>query len=325
VILLHKFPADPILQQLLDLIRSTTQNERIYAESCETSASSLESIQSIRAFTKKWNLTHKTSPLGDDLGAEPIDTLILSDDESLEKNTGFGTPQQARLDYYNASLKGKIILVSGLLPALRNSKTRVVNVVAPFYAASPPLDPPSTSSSKDITGEIASPVANIPWRSFQPWTFSAPSSLCSIAAFRHLAASEIGPAKDVPPSIIKVGARDAKMTVVSVSTGLTRSWLVGMFTGRSPILGWPLCLLLSPLIFVIGKSMPDATKEVERAIHGDFLDLHKHPNGVTSGSLIVRGQVVGYVASHKLHACSISKADTTMQAFSKRVCRSSLR
>lgn len=289
VILLHKFPADPILQQLLDLIRSTTENERVYAEPCDTSASSPESIESIHAFSKKWNATHKRSPLGEDLGPEPIDTLILSDDEFLEKKTGFGTPSQASLDYYNASLRSKILLVQGLLPALRNSKTRIVNIVAPFYAASPPLNPPSSTAH----AESASFIADLPWRSFQPWTFSSPSSLCSIVAFRHLAHAELGPGADLPePSVVQAAARERKMTVVSVSTGLTRSWLVNVFTSRSPTLGWPLCLLLSPLIFAMGKSMPDATKEIERSIHGDFLDLHKHPNGIPSGSLIVGGRVV---------------------------------
>lgn len=289
MILLHKFPADPILHQLLDLIRSTTENERIYAESCDTSATSQESIESIRAFTKKWSSMHKKSPLGDDLGPEPIDTLILSDDEHLEKKNGFGEPRQTILDYHNAALRGKILLAQGLLPVLRNSKTRVVNVVSPFYAASPPLNiPVPDSASYDAEEDFLSKIA---WHPYQPWTFSSVSSLCGITAFRHLAQAEIGPEQELPPAIKEAGVRSQKMTVVSVSPGMTRSWIVDMLTSRAPTIGWPIAILLSPLIFVIGKSMPDATKEVERAIHGDFLDLHKHPQGVPSGSLVVGGSV----------------------------------
>lgn len=286
MILLHKFPADPILQQLLDLIRSTTENERVYAEPCDTSASSPEAVESIKAFVKKYNSMHKKSPLGDDLGPEPIDTLILSDDEFLEKKNGFGTPRKASVDCYNASLKGKILLVQGLLPVLRKSKTRVVNVVSPFYAASPALD--ITSSDANIEDLLS----QIPWHPYQPWTFSAASSLLSIATFRHLAHAELGPEQDLPPAIVEAGVRDPKMTIISVSTGLTRSWILDMMTSRAPVIGWPISLLLSPLIFVTGKSIPDATKEVERSIHGDFLDLHKHPRGVPSGSLLVGGRVV---------------------------------
>lgn len=287
VILLHKLPADPILQQLLDLIRSTTENERVYAEPCDTSASSAEAVESIKAFTKKWNATHKQSPLGEDLGPEPIDTLILSDDEYLEKKNGFGTPKMpASMDYYNAALKGKVLLVQGLLPVLRKSKTRVVNVISPFYAASPALDP--LTSDTDIEDYIA----KLPWHSYQPWTFPAVSSLLSIATFRHLAQVELGPEQELPPAILKAGVRDPKMTIVTVSTGLTRSWLLDMMTSRAPVVGWPLSILMSPLIFVLGKSIPDATKEVERSLHGDFLDLHKHPTGVSSGSLLVGGRVV---------------------------------
>jgi hypothetical protein len=259
-------------------------------------------LESIVAFSSKWQSMLKKSPLGDDLGPEPIDTLILSDDECLEKKHGFGTSIDASTEYYNASLKNKIALTQGLLPTLRKSKTRVVNIVSPFYAASPPLEtPPLANNTATATPSSSEPpafVTKTSWRSLQPWTFASPASLCSIAAFKHLASSEGGggpPGIDfdnLPASIVDAGVREQKMTIVSVSPGLTRSWLLDMFTSNTPLLGWPLVLLFSPLIYAAGKSMTNATKEVERAIHGDFLDLEKHPKGVPSGSLVVGGRVV---------------------------------
>lgn len=284
-----KDPSSAILQQLLELIRSTTANERIYAEACDVSGNSLEALESVQKFASKWCALQKKSPLGDDLGPEKIDTLVLAEDEGFVSRHTFGQAQAASVHYYNAEVTAKIALVEGLLPALRASKTRVVNVVSPFYAASPPLVRPgdkftSSQSPKKL-------IRQLPWRSFQPWTFSAPSSLCSIAAFATLAEKEAESKVNLPPLSDAVPS-ERKMTIISVAPSATRAWISDMFKLPIPLLDLFLKCLLLPFVYPFGISVTNASIEVERAIHGDFLDLDRYPNGVPSGSLVAKGKTV---------------------------------
>lgn len=259
--LLHKDPTDPQVQHLLHLIGLglENENERVYAEAVDCSGSP-ESLAGIASFCQKWAKNRKKSPIGDDLGVEKIDTIIHSDDESTAHD-GFGTPE-SRQRYYNACSRAKIALVEGLRPVIAESETRIVNVVSPFYAASQPLPMPG----QDF-------LSHLRWHRYQPWTFASSPTLGGIAVFKHLT---------LPPNDI---------TCLSISPGLTRSWLIQILTARGSWLGYSLVLLLGPLIWACGKSMAEAVTEIERGIHLDLKQL-KQKDKQAVGALINAGKVI---------------------------------
>ena len=261
IILLHKDPTDPQVQNLLHLVQLglENENERIYAEPVDCSGSP-SSLASIHAFCQTWIKNRKKSPIGDDLGIEKIDTIILTDDESIAKD-GFGSPD-GRERYHNACLRAKVALVEGLLPVISESGTRVINLVSPFYAASPPLPMPASQASLSLR-----------WYSYQPWTFASAPTLGSIAVFKHLTQ---------PPNDI---------TCLSISPGVTRTWLFDILTASGGLFTYTLAILLSPLIWACGKSMAEAVTEVERAIHLDLKQLKQKDKQAVS-ALINTGKVV---------------------------------
>ena len=261
LVLLHKDPTDPQVQHLLHLVQLglENENERIYAEAVDCSGSPA-SLASIHAFCQKWIKNRKKSPIGDDLGVEKIDTMILSDDESTTKD-GFGTAE-GKEKYYNTCLRAKLALVEGLKPVIGESNTRVVNIVSPFYAASAPLPMPGAGF-----------LSHLSWHSYQPWTFSAVPTLGSIAVFKHLTQ---------PPNDI---------TCLSISPGVTRSWLFQTMTARGGYLGYTMAVLLSPLIWACGKSMAEAVTEIERGVHLDLKQL-KQKDKAAVGALINAGKVI---------------------------------
>ena len=264
--LLHPDPASPLVQQFLNLITSTTENELVYAETVDCSGTGA-SLASIQKFCKYWVTTKRKSPIGGDLGNQSIDSLILSDDESLSQRSMAGNlAQDPREHYHLALLRAKIALVKGLEPVLKSSNTRIINIVSPFYAASPPIPMPSTT-------EQASPFQRIPWRPSQPWTHGSAPALASVAVFRHLA---------MPPE---------DLTSLSVSTGITRTFIGETLATRFGVIGWLIVLLVSPLIWAFGKSMNEATTEVERAIHLDLKQLRQADRKAIN-ALLNAGRVV---------------------------------
>ena len=260
LILLDREPSSLAVQQLLLLIQQTTSNERVYAESCDTSGSA-SSIQSIATFCEKWKKNRKRSPTGEDLGFESIDSLILSDDLSTTED-GFGSPDQGE-KYHGACLRAKLAIVGGLMPVLQDSKTRVINVVSPFYAASSPISLPPAISEEPW-------VLSSPWRAGQPWTFAASPALSSIAVLSYLAK---------PPH---------DLTALFISPGVSRAWLVQVLTAQSNIAGWLLVIILGPFIWALGKSTPECTTAIERGIHVDLQRDDRARSGIHSGGLIAR-------------------------------------
>lgn len=269
LVLLHKDPLDPQVQHLLHLVQLGLENERVYAEAVDCSGTP-ESLANIHAFCQKWVKNRKKSPIGDDLGIEKIDTIILSDDESICKD-GFGTPNRGQ-KYYNACLRAKVALAEGLKPVIAHSQTRIVNIVSPFYAASPPLSMPSADDSLQPR-----------WSTLQPWTFASAPTLGSIAVFKHLT---------LPPNDI---------SCLSISPGITRRSLYQVLTAKGSLLGYVMAVLLSPLIWAAGKSMSEAITEVERGIHLDLKQL-KQKDKQAVGALINAGKVISLRRTEVLDA-----------------------
>lgn len=202
------------------------------------------------------------SPLKEDLGSEHIDSLILTDDASVIGRDGFGSPDR-RKPYYGAALRAKLALVHGLQPVLKTSRCRVLNIVDPFYAASPPLDPKPDH------------ILNVPWRPAQPWTFGAATSLSSIAAFQYLSGQ-------LPEAF-----------VLSISTGLSRARMFDSLTASSGVFSYLLAVLLAPLIWAFGKSANECVSAVEKGIMLDYRNSEDPlDKEIKSGALLVSGRPV---------------------------------
>lgn len=243
-----------------------SDNERVYSESCDTTGTA-SSLTSITSFCEKWRKNKRRSPLGEDLGYETIDTLILSDDESTTKD-GFGTRDQ-REKCHGACLRAKLALVEGLLPVLKQSKTRVINVVSPFYAASPPIKiAPEESEEKDKPWKLS------PWIPRHPWTFAASPSLSSIAVMAHLSKAPY------------------ELHTMSISPGISRAWVTQVLTANPSIKGWSTLICLSPLIWALCKSSSECINAIEKAIHADLQETAKRKDGIRPGALVVKGRSV---------------------------------
>lgn len=220
-------------------------------------------MASIKAFTDRWSHSRKKSPLGDDLGPEQIDTLILFDDSSTIK-IGIGSPD-ARAQYHAACLSAKVALIQGLQSSIAESNSRIISVVSPFYAASPLL--PLPTAGIDLSSAVI-------WSRWQPWTFPASPALGSIAIMRHLA------------------KEPNHLQSLSVTTGISRDWIVQMLTAHYTYIGWVLVVLLSPFIWALGKSTAECVTAIERGIMLDFKASSRSSLPTPAGSLVAGGRIV---------------------------------
>lgn len=140
IIALSPKPVDhPEVEILIELLRSTTKNDDIYAEECDLSSSA-----SVRSFCTGF-LTGKETRLDAIVFAheyQPIGSLLASDDPvELAKRR-------------RASSLATFLMITLLLPVLLVAPVerdiRIINVVNPFYAAA--------SMTYSIT-EVLSPTA----------------------------------------------------------------------------------------------------------------------------------------------------------------------
>lgn len=196
--------AAPEVEQLLLLLRESTKNESIYAESCD-----MGSLASISAFANRWNAGSMQAsgapgaamgmPAAHAPGAVPtsekdaaeallrqttpqvhrLDTLLfLPSDAAAYK---VGTPRRATANAYRDAdrhvehtymheVLGRFHLVNALLPSLllmpANRDVRIVSVVSPWYAA-----------GLAEFDRVAQPVQGAQPRVYQPWTLLGAASL----------------------------------------------------------------------------------------------------------------------------------------------------
>ncbi|GAA5826752.1 hypothetical protein JCM11251_002882 [Rhodosporidiobolus azoricus] len=293
VIALHPDPLSPPIVQLLLLLRSSSGNDRLYAEECD-----ITSIASIRAFVGRWQKDARAGMV-QDLEAR-VDGIIFCDGDGAGKEAlPFGIPAQwteetgaEKVEQYRMShLTGRHALVQLLLPtmlrsaATSTSPVRIVNCVNPFYSAvAPGSFSPSSIDCRPSSSPSLAPA--VPPRSAfpskAPWIVMGRVSVASILLWqefqRRLTSSASAASSPQPPSASNVPSAAAPTTTpilaLSVAPGITRSALRSIFRASpsSPhfsYIGLLLYLVLFPLIWVFAKSAGEAGEVVAGALVGD--------------------------------------------------------
>jgi hypothetical protein len=239
---------DPEVDILINLLRSTTKNDQIFADECD-----LTSASSVRSFCSRF-LTAKETRL---------DAIIFAHEyQQLGSMIGRQDPAVLTQERQNASSASFLILTL-LLPVLLVAPTerdiRIINVVNPFYAAaapsySPTSTPPPTSSLFHQEG----------WRSLQMVVFT-----------RHLqrvldalpSGGQIPKTDDSTIHVVSDKVQKSNIVAVSVCPGLSRSDtiapLLNAVRGRNQsMLGIVLYILLQPFLRLLTKSTSSAMQSV---------------------------------------------------------------
>ncbi|KAG1794176.1 uncharacterized protein HD556DRAFT_1371433 [Suillus plorans] len=245
---------DPEVEILINLLRSTTKNDQIFADECDlTSASSVRSFCSRFLTAKETRLdgivfAHEYQQLGSIIGRQ--DSAILTQERQ------------------NASLASFLILTL-LLPILlvapAERDIRIINVVNPFYAAAAPSFSPTSKPPP------SSPVFHQEgWRSLQMIVFT-----------RHLqrvldalpSGGQVPKTDDSTIHVVSDKVQKSNIVAVSVCPGLSRSDtiapLLNAVRGRNQsIFGIVLYMLLQPFLRLLAKS---TTSAIQSVLHVLFL------------------------------------------------------
>ncbi|KAI6124646.1 hypothetical protein EV401DRAFT_2055836 [Pisolithus croceorrhizus] len=249
IIALAPKPIDnPEIEILISLLRSSTNNEQVYAEECD-----LTSPASIRSFCTRF-LTGKETR---------IDAIVFAHEYPL---IGSVLASQDLVALREASTRGVLGHFLDLDPLAPRSylvapverDIRIINVVNPFYAAaavrySPSQVPSATSSTFQHEG----------WRSLQ-----------TIILTRHL--QREGPPPGADGNTVHVASdkmQKSNIVAVSVCPGISRADTIAPlfdadgFRHRT-IHGLMSYLLLQPLLRILTKS---PTSAVQSVLHVLFL------------------------------------------------------
>ncbi|GAA5990829.1 hypothetical protein JCM11641_000842 [Rhodosporidiobolus odoratus] len=279
VIALHPDPLAPHIVQLLLLLRSTVENERLYAEECD-----LSSMASIRKFVTQWQRDARGGMM-QDLEAR-VEGIIFCDGEGAGSDEALSYGIQAQVEaqaggeeveqYRFSRLTGRHALVQLLLPTLRRSAAtstspiRVLNTVNPFYSAIPPNS--LSATPLEYNGSTSPFPARAPWVAMGK---VAAASVLVWEEFQRRVASTPGSADSSAPAPADALPQTTPILALSVCPGLTRSTLFHLLRASpssphfSP-LGLLLFIMLYPLIWVFAKSADEAAEGILGALLGDI-------------------------------------------------------
>ncbi|KAG1742478.1 hypothetical protein EDB19DRAFT_1907484 [Suillus lakei] len=237
---------DPEVEILINLLRSTTKNDQIFADECD-----LTSASSVRSFCSRF-LTAKETRL---------DAIIFAHEyQQLGSIIGRQDPTILTQERQNASLASFLILTL-LLPVLLVAPTerdiRIINVVNPFYAAAAP--------SSSSTPPPASPLFHQEgWRTLQPVIFT-----------RHLQrvldalplGRQIHKTDDSTIHVVSDKVQKSNIVAVSVCPGLSRSDtiapLLNAVRGRDQsTFGIVLYMFFQPFLRLVTRSTTSAMQSV---------------------------------------------------------------
>lgn len=242
IIALSPYPlSHPVPSLLLPLIRSTTNNENIFAEPCD-----LTSATSIRNFATAFLTTNDTR----------IDAIVyVHEYPSIGRKWFFGgqarkAKEQREEEQRESASLASFLLTTLLLPALLVAPVerdiRIVSVVNPFYAAALPTLPAFLESTPSTPP------------SQQPLLISeGHRALRTIIVTRHLQrildslpnrAADVK--SDKPPA-----PHPSNILSVSACPGISRRDTIAPFLGTTER-GWslPYMILLLPLLFFTKSS-----------------------------------------------------------------------
>lgn len=245
---------DPEVEILINLLRSTTKNDQIFADECD-----LTSASSVRSFCSRF-LTAKETRL---------DAIIFAHEyQQLGSMIGHQDPAVLTQERQNASLASFLIFTL-LLPVLLVAPTerdiRIINVVNPFYAAAAPSYSPTSKPP------LSSPLFHQEgWRSLQ-----------MVILTRHLqrvldalpSGGQIPKTDDSTIHVVSEKMQKSNIVAVCVCPGLSRSDtiapLLNANRGRGQsVFGIVLYILLQPLLRLLTKS---TTSAIQSVLHVLFL------------------------------------------------------
>ena len=305
VVVLTPRPLSPSVIQLLLLLRSATENERLYAEECD-----LTDVASIRKFVKGWQKDAR-SGMVQDLEAR-IDAVILCDEEDTATTPGIGVrpafiggggaPEEVQISAYGMTrLTGRHALVQLLLPTLLRSAAtsasplRIINTVSPFYATTTA----ATFRPEDLEFRSESPEAPSKYPASQPWMAQGQIALASILLWKEFQkrVKSTATARGVdaqPASSTSAAAASSTaehnsdvadatpILALSVCPGLLRSTIRSFFRASpsSPnfsVLGCAAYLLVFPLVWIFAKSAEEGAQVVLAVL---MADVYKEGQGL---------------------------------------------
>ncbi|KAG2369463.1 hypothetical protein BDR07DRAFT_1477080 [Suillus spraguei] len=245
---------DPEVDILINLLRSTTKNDQIFADECD-----LTSASSVRSFCSRF-LTAKETRL---------DAIIFAHEyQQLGSMISYQDPAVLTQERQNASLASFLIttlLLPVLLVAPPERDLRIISVVNPFYAAAAPSYSPT--SRPPLTSPLFHQEG---WRSLQMVIFT-----------RHLqrildalpSGGQIPRTDDSTIHVVSDKMQKSNIVAVSVCPGLSRSDtiapLLNAVRGRNQsMFGVVLYILLQPFLRLLTKS---TTSTIQSVLHVLFL------------------------------------------------------
>lgn len=266
--------------QMIDLLRESSRNENIFAESCD-----MGDMASISEFSKRW-FTGKMAqvhPEGTSTAASAVHLPGIPTTEAHRLDTVLflpmpegSTPMGSSPDQsYLYNVLGPFHLVESLLPSLQQQPlsrdVRIVSAISPWYAAGMArFDSVMKTNSRAV---------------FEPWTFTGASSLHWIILakewqrrFDMIASADQRPRTRVPgmdaeEDSAPVSARRSHISSVLVCPGFEISsqlsvfFVTDMLSSRvHALVLWLLWLILYPFFWVIGRPTQRAAEAVVWAI-----------------------------------------------------------
>ncbi|KAJ7623864.1 hypothetical protein DFH06DRAFT_1104631 [Mycena polygramma] len=283
--------SSPLVSTYIDLLRSTTSNENIYAETCD-----LASPPSIHAFAARFVTGDNTNPTT----APPrLDALVCAHEYAgvgalPQFARGGAKGREAREREQRARDEGALasfLLATLLLPAMLTAPVerdiRIVHVVNRFYAAAAPrFFADGRYVFPDLSAPLppsASPTSKSQLRD-SPLLAEATRALRTVLLTRHLqrvldalpSAPVPNPSDGSSTATGRVANQKSNIVAVSVSPGLSRAETVAPLFGYGEERegegrswwGRLFYILLYPLLFLLTKS---ASATLQSVLHVLFL------------------------------------------------------
>lgn len=209
---------DPRIETLVDLIRASTANERVFAEQCDLARPS-----AVRDFCTKFVTGSDTR----------LDALVLAHEYAhLGRAWATGATRAEEEAARETGAMATFLLLTLLLPALLVAPVerdiRVVHLVNPFYAAGVPTFSPTASPTSATTAASA-------------FVLEGRRALRGAVLTRHLQrVLDALPNRSQPPTaehgeqavpVVRAGAQRSNVVAVSVSPGVSRTDTVRRLLG----------------------------------------------------------------------------------------------
>lgn len=287
VVLVPDLAADDVVQMIL-LLRESTRNENIFAESCD-----IADMHSISSFSQRWFEGKRTYGLA---GTPMSETHRLDAVVFLPTQQGTTPIGVSRDESYTYHVLGPFHLLSTLLPSLQRQPpsrdVRIVSAISPWYAA-------GLGRFGTIQQPYTKPI-------FEPWTFLGASAMHELILAREwqrkldaMAASDARPPTKLPGIDDQVPRLPrSHISSVLVCPGFDLASQLSAFFSTAQVSStahaialWVVWLLVYPLLWVVGRPTHMAAEAVVWAIC-TRLAKESSTGGIRPGQLYREGRLL---------------------------------